>query len=219
MLLLTFLSLYQHPKQHGYLPHRGTDTAWEQMDEEILNKKFIYDFDLMKFFDSVDLTNLSKQLSNKDIPDHLIKSIIGWNRVPPQNAETSTTLTWNTEKDKEMSISQYDNLPSETKSYYESLELRENWKSDYNFYHGVAQGSAISPTLSTFLLIPELLLRESKGITAIMYADDGKLASNQEFIPSNELNFSLESGIKVHSDGRKNGWDRFPENGSRIVNS
>lgn len=110
MLLLTFLSLYQHPNLHGYLPNRGTDTASpsskrspeggpkgplggrEQMNEEILNQKYIYDFDLMKFFDSVDLTNLRKQLSNKEIPDHLIQSIIGWNRVPPQNAESSTTL-------------------------------------------------------------------------------------------------------------------------------
>lgn len=209
MLLLTFLSPYQHPNQHGYLPHRGTDSAWSQMDAEILNKSNIYDFDLMKFFDSVDLTNLRKELINKDIPSELVDTLIGWNRVPPQNAETSTTQSWQSETEKEISITQYESQNKETKEYYESLKLNKGFKSDYNFYHGVAQGSAISPTLSTLILIPELLLKAKGKVSAIMYADDGKLASNEIFNPLDYLTFSKECGIKVHSDGRKNGWDRL----------
>lgn len=176
MLLLTFFSLYQHPHQHGYLPNRGTDTAWSQMESEILNKKNIYDFDLMKFFDSVDLTNLRNVLADKEMPAHLIKSLIGWNRVPPQNVDKSTPLTWNSVLEENNSKTLYGRLPSKEKEYYESLELRKNWSTDYNFYHGVAQGSAISPTLSTLILIPELLLKERDDLTAIMYADDGKIA-------------------------------------------
>lgn len=209
MLLLVYLSLYQHPNQHGYLPLRGTDTAWSQMEAEILNKKFIYDFDLMKFFDSVDLTNLSKLLKRTEMPEELIRAIIGWNRVPPQNVDRSTNLTWTTDSEKQTSVEGYGRLDKESRKYYESLELRKDWAEDYGYYHGVAQGSAISPTLSTLVLIPELLLKEDKGITAIMYADDGKLASNNEFCPEDELKFTTNSGIKVHSDGRKNGWDRY----------
>lgn len=143
MLLLTFLSLYQHPNQHGYLPNKGTESAWSQMDEEILSKGFIYDFDLMKFFDSVDLTNLRNILISTDMPLHLVESLIGWNRVPPQNAETSTSLTWESNETKAISVEQYSQLPCRERSYYESLDLRDNYKNDYNYYHGVAQGSYI----------------------------------------------------------------------------
>lgn len=39
MILMVYLSIYQHPNQHGYLPNRGTDSAWQHMDERILGKR------------------------------------------------------------------------------------------------------------------------------------------------------------------------------------
>lgn len=71
----------------------------------------------MKFFDSVDLTNLRNVLERLEIPNHLLRNMIGWNRIPPMNVETSTNLTWDSDESKEMSLNLYKNLSNDEKNY------------------------------------------------------------------------------------------------------
>ena len=72
----------------------------------------------------------------------------------------------------------------------------------------MAQGSPISPTLSTIVLVP-LILLNSKA-KSIFYADDGLLYSNEEFNPSDILDIlPPEAGILVHAEGEKRRWVKF----------
>lgn len=68
----------------------------------------------------------------------------------------------------------------------------------------MAQGSPITPTLSTIVLVP-LILLNSKA-KSIFYADDGLLYSNEEFNPSDILDIlPPEAGILVHAEGENEG--------------
>jgi len=55
--------------QHGCLPERGTLTAWKQFfQEKIWKKKFIYEIDLRKFFDSVHINVVESKLLQYHVP-------------------------------------------------------------------------------------------------------------------------------------------------------
>jgi len=62
MLLQIWMKTYQHPSQHGFTPNQGTSTAWEEIYSDVIPAKYIYEFDLDKFFDRVNLDYLSQQL-------------------------------------------------------------------------------------------------------------------------------------------------------------
>lgn len=83
MILLVWLQNYQHPSQHGFIPGKGTDTAWKQIISEVLPAKYIYEIDLKEFFDRVNLDYLSNTLRKLQIPEELIYNLIGWSRIAP----------------------------------------------------------------------------------------------------------------------------------------
>ena len=91
MILLVYTSIYQHPNQHGFIPGRGTDTAWKDIHSEVLKSKYIYEYDLKKFFDRINLDYLNNILqSTMDMESGLANLIISWSRTMPQNMVTST---------------------------------------------------------------------------------------------------------------------------------
>lgn len=53
--------------QHGYLPGRGVITAWARLFE-LVNRPNIYEADFKGFFDSIDLTGLTKILLEMGLP-------------------------------------------------------------------------------------------------------------------------------------------------------
>jgi len=77
MIILIWLSTYQHRSQHGFIPGKGTDSAWKQLHEEVIDAKYIYEFDLKEFFDRVNLDYLSKTLKQTGIPKELVHQLIG----------------------------------------------------------------------------------------------------------------------------------------------
>ena len=76
---------------------------------------------------------------------------------------------------------------------------------NYCYYHGIAQGSPLSPTLSSLVLVPEIYLKDKKASTA-GYADDGLRFGKNQFNPSEDLNPSIESGITIHNIAPKSQW-------------
>jgi len=55
------------PTQHAYLPGRGTKTAWQQVIQEVIKAKNIYETDLKGFFDNVSLHEINKILRQGDV--------------------------------------------------------------------------------------------------------------------------------------------------------
>jgi hypothetical protein len=66
-ILMVWLNPYIHPSQHGFIPGRGTLTAWQSLITRIESRS-IYEFDMKKFFDSVNLDYLSRTLRATGLP-------------------------------------------------------------------------------------------------------------------------------------------------------
>lgn len=224
MLLQIWLKTYQHPNQHGFTPGKGTTTAWDQIYTDVIPSNYIYEFDLDKFFDRVNLDYLSQILKRTGIPDDLVHMLINWSRIFPEEKydykqilgktlrttiqDSSTDLTWKSEEEKATHLEQHSKLSSSEHNYYDEVRSRtRNWQNNYCFFNGVAQGSPLSPTLSTIMLVPLLFMNNEK-VDVIMYADDGLLYSDHPFNPDDILNFPMESGIIAHKEGLKSKWVR-----------
>ena len=53
--------------QHGFVPGRGTMTAWMDILKNVLNSKFIYETDLKGFFDNISTATINKFSGDFDI--------------------------------------------------------------------------------------------------------------------------------------------------------
>lgn len=141
MLLLIWLKAYQHPNQHGFTPGRGTTSAWNHIHSDVIPSKYIYEFDLDKFFDRVNLDYLNLKLKEMGIPNDLVDIIINWSRMFPKEERhyfadnsipdntllrngkcyiqnPSTDLTWSSKEEQFAHLKQHNNLPiNEFNSY------------------------------------------------------------------------------------------------------
>lgn len=110
-ILLVWLSSFQHKNQHGFIPKRGTDSAWKHIYEKVLSSRNIYEFDLKEFFDRVNLDYLGNILNKIEIPLNLVTNIISFrSRTKPRNNDTSTDLNWESDEEKNLSLSLHQRL-------------------------------------------------------------------------------------------------------------
>lgn len=65
-----------HPNQHGFVPGRGTMTAWKTIIKEVIHSRDIYEIDLTKAFDSITLSHIAKTLYKHGLPRTLIQQLI-----------------------------------------------------------------------------------------------------------------------------------------------
>lgn len=190
-ILLIWLHAFIPESQHGFYPKRGSLSAWDVIYKEVLTSPNIYEFDLRKFFDSINLKHLKTLLQKLEVEPHLVKLIMRINQSPPKKGTCSQV--WSTDR-------------AEIIKYHETGQWgidndieRMYWinygKEDASYYVGVAQGSPLSPLLSSIMLIPHLLLHKDYDI--IQYADDG-IIYNYDKLP--ELNFPPETGMKIHPE-------------------
>lgn len=86
-LLYCFLFIFMkkkeliHDNQHGFVPGRGTTSAWQFILKEVIHAPNIYEFDLKDFFPSIYLDGLSRVLLNIGIPSDIVERIINLNRT------------------------------------------------------------------------------------------------------------------------------------------
>jgi len=59
--------------QHGGLPNRGTMTALKDLEKRCLDSKFIYEFDLTKYFDRITWMSILHMSNRLEIPKELFK--------------------------------------------------------------------------------------------------------------------------------------------------
>lgn len=199
-ILLVWLSVYIPSTQHGFYPGRGCGTAWKALVSTVLDSPNIKEFDLRKFFDSVNLDHLGHLLSITGIPQDLVTKIISWSRTSPRSGEVPNP--WLTPLEKvyfyKYHLTGVWGFPggiSEIERYLRYLSYLSP-SSPYhkkNYYVGVSQGSPISPLLSTFLLVPHLML--SSDYSNLQYADDGLVYDYNE---EPRLEFAPETNISIH---------------------
>lgn len=69
--------------QHGFMPGRGTLTAWREIIMKVLKAKWIYECDLVKFFDSIQITEVTKRLEKWGVPKQIVYYLENLNRNTP----------------------------------------------------------------------------------------------------------------------------------------
>ena len=204
-LLVVWLSPYQSKSQHGFWPERGTTTAWKELHTQAINKSNIYEFDLKKFFDKINLTYLRNVLHTTGIPYDVLTWLDGLNRSQPINQKDNPLdITWSSDEEEARDY-YYDetNLTNWPTTSGAVQEWTEHWlqkkrsgpNESYEYYHGLPQGSPCSPILSSAVLNWTLLLpRHTSHVT--QYADDGIIHSNSEIIPYHLLHQPWYTGIE-----------------------
>lgn len=208
-ILLVFLSPYISSSQHGFLPGRGTATAWYQIYSEVLSSDNIFEFDLRKYFDSINLDYLSDMLLKIGMDPKYVEAYVSWNRTAPESGEMPQS--WETPIDEAQTYKYHVTRIwgctggiSEVEFWLNRKRIAEKLNPNLKhagYYKGVSQGSPISPALSTFLLNPLLLINPSFKVC--QYADDGN-AYGMKDPDSFSINFSPESGIRIHEG--KSSW-------------
>lgn len=82
--LLHWLKPYMFPSQHGFIPDRGTDSAWQEVISKVIPAKYIYEVDFKEYYDRINLDNLRNFLIKTGLSKELVHQIIGWSRTMPQ---------------------------------------------------------------------------------------------------------------------------------------
>lgn len=68
------------PNQHGFLPTRGTLSAWKAMiTKNLVNKKWIYEYDFVNYFGSIYPKYIRDQLQKFKIPEDWQMKLMRWN--------------------------------------------------------------------------------------------------------------------------------------------
>ena len=204
---------------HGFVPNKGTLTAWRELSK-MINMKYIYEFDLKQFFPSVPVNEVTKKLLNLGIPKTTVYWLENLNRCNPElpNKHHLDESRYILAEQDQIDIKQgtfrwesklYNGIRSfiqhnGIKSYQELFGtktpfevVQEQWAIYDHFnctkvtgqFDGLPQGAPTSPLLS-ILMLTEF----SKQQTSIFYADDGIFASNKPFQIKDDPNL----GINIH---------------------
>lgn len=211
--------------QYGSYPGRSVKDAWYQAIQDS-NKRNIFEFDLKKFFDSIDWEKIKESLNSINYPltDWSMRFIefgqnyIGLSRIAEAvdlhkslgNNETATDLHRLLLKLKDLTNDKYHNIMTSREQY----NLFKIWTRTRNvrklishlssshdsLRKGVPQGSGTSPLMSVLALNP---LYKKYGGKLKMYADDGYLASDED-LNIEEFKKELDSlGIKINLEKSK----------------
>jgi len=177
--------------QHGFIPSKGTLTAWREV-LSLDDHKYIFEFDLRKYFDNVNCIKIAHYLKDQGVP----LKFVGWLAA----IHISSPII-NSQELKDKGIAQTDNEIYEGKTKF-SFYNRNSIPSEKKPWSiGVPQGSNTGPLLALIPLIDFLSQKSS-----ISYADDGLFYSNKPF----EILDRPEWGIYLHKD--KSGWVKWDGN-------
>jgi hypothetical protein len=156
--------------QHGFIPKRGTLTAWKQVAHEVLNSRNIYEIDFKGYFPSISAPYVSSMLYYQSgVPGDITTFLTEMGKVPPVleslnraklpeiNAYTKhEELYW---QKFERSMTKYGKLTKEFQDYPSWMVKNEETEELYNLLEnsitflpethiGLPQGSSLSPFLS-----------------------------------------------------------------------
>jgi len=82
-MLTIFLKPHLLESQHGFIPGRGTLTAWREIFQKVLQAPFIYECDLKQFFPSVHVNRITECLFDLGLPKKMGYWLENINRCNP----------------------------------------------------------------------------------------------------------------------------------------
>jgi len=230
---LSFFLKDQFPHQHGFLPGRGTLTAWKEIFErKLIEKDYIFEWDFKGFFDNIYVDRITNALKRRGVPENIYLFFQNVNKsfveLPARQLLNEARVIRG--KRQELSISDkkrnlYDDLTADLNNEPYSREIRKIAHNDsrpyvnprfnrplankYLYrnrtesYLGVAQGAPTSPILANLIMNLWTKMHERRGLDIVAYADDSVSFANKEI----SVNIPLESGILINPE--KSGYVKF----------
>lgn len=189
------LSEMRSKRQHGFVPHKGTGTAWEYILRYVIKQDNIIEFDLKKFFDNVHITKVTDQLEKAGYSG---REILWWTRlltskalIEPEDISRELSRIRNTRR----------------KEYYGSILSGNSiiYCNSMNIQmYGLPQGLGLSPYLST------LAIDDALKPGTVMYADDGLLfGSNHTILERFEAFKENLEPIGIEMAPEKTKWVKY----------
>lgn len=212
--------------QHGFKPWHGCGTAWADIDDKALGAKFIYEFDLKKFFDSVRVDKIIQSLVINQVPYHITDWIVrstkyviaseerkGYNLADMSLESLSRILG---HKMNEISLHRSTPMFNDLGTMYgvyidprlqdfimESLSASRHSP----LFRGVPQGCNMSPTIAAMTLESHIV-DNFNNASLIMYADDGIIYGDDINEVKGLIDYFKEMaemvGTEIHE--KKSGW-------------
>lgn len=192
--------------QHGFRPQRGTMTAWVKVLTEVIEEQDIFEFDMAKFFDSVD--------------QKIVFDILMWRMGMPDswNKRLRTICASRIKLPKETKIEEKhftDHMKAKMDALFFFLLPQNMWGKVIHSAKptGFPQGAPISPILSLLALEPTIL---SMGVPIVMYADDGiiygkgvrQLVGDQPKVTEKLMKDWRLTAAGISLNEEKSGWVR-----------
>ena len=197
--LYMYLEDHFLPTQHGFIPGRGTMTAWKQFFQlKLYNYKYIYEIDLRKCFDKLNHYYIAKNLTALGVPKDVIYLI---HRINKSNAKFPAWL-----KNDENDLSDTQNVLGKSPSITEIVSVPmygdDGAIQSFKFHQfrkiGVAQGSNTGPLLTA------LSLRDFFAqCLSLSYADDALFFSNEP------IHLVIPKGSGIELNEAKSGYVKY----------
>jgi len=192
------MSLYQlDNRNYAYTPGKGSYGCWIEILKDVVNQKYIYEFDLSKCFNSIRLQGLREGLDYMQLNPALYKSlslesILRDLKVPENVITILIKFNKNTPKlgDKDVIDLEDPELWEKVNDPQEQIKLiRKRGLTkpgspgllQSNNWYGFTQGSPLSPILTIMCLEKWRPLWLSPWRTTL-YADDGLFSTSQDYI-------------------------------------
>lgn len=198
-ILTTWRLIDEKENQHGFIPGRGTITAWKKLIP-MLRRKYVYELDYTKFFDKINLYRIADELSMLGLPESLVLFTFELNRSPVRfrgnlKLDESQSILKNWGKDAPLFTVRIDRNGKASTSPTNNPSVV-----------GVPQGAPTSPNLATLALRRIEHRCEKANVDIVLYADDVILASDSEFDPL-KLAEDKPSGIIINQ--AKSRWVKW----------
>jgi len=227
--LYTFIKDQLLESQHGFIPRRGTLTAWKEIVNKVLDADYIYECDLKQFFPSIHVDYISNALLTSGMPEGIVRWIENINSNQPVLPDV-----------RKLDESKHDRVLKEQQDWWDGVLNLDAGYTEWGTFEpdrvltlnkqsghlvGVPQGSPTSPLLSILALKAFLTQQVSPkevfgvinvrrkedemsnrswsvrtDIKSVSYADDPIFYSNRPF----EIADQSHWGICINE--AKSGW-------------
>jgi hypothetical protein len=168
--------------QHAYQPDKSVITVWQDIMENIVDKRNIYSGDLTKYFDMIDLESVGESLEKVfKVPKPIAHYLTELHKSMPTNMKERVESSFTGGLFLSAIVGKH--LISPPKVSVDEHMLPENrmYSITGEGWKGIPQGGSISPLLAVLLqetrYFPQL---EKQGASYVQYSDDVIVASNND---------------------------------------